>query len=112
MRRLAFDRLHYAAWGQVRRVAQPQVDMTRPDVPLQNLDVTPPTDLLNLLADLQANVVPQDRLPILRAEDDMTVHRMNRMADRRSSRMAGHRVASLLKASSEGEGVPYPRMRP
>ena len=53
--------------------------MIRPDVPLQNLDVTPPTDFLNLLADLQADVAPQDRLAILRAEDEMTVHHMNRM---------------------------------
>ena len=33
--------------------------MIRPHVPLQNLNVRPPTDLLNLLADLQADVAPR-----------------------------------------------------
>ncbi len=55
------------------------MDMIRPHVPLQDLDVRPSTDLLNLLADRLPDIAPQHQLPILRAEDEMTVHRMKRM---------------------------------
>ena len=80
MRRLPFDRLHHAARRQVRRDAQQQMDVIRTHVPLQNLDVVPATDALNLLAHLLPDVAAQARLPILRAEDDMAVHRMKRVS--------------------------------
>ncbi len=108
MRRLAFDRLHHAARGPVRRGTQQQVDILRPDGPLQNLDVTPPTVLLKLLAKLQAEVALQDRLAILRAHDEMTVHRMNRMGQ---PTVVAHGRLSCRKPP-ESEGVPHPRVRP
>ena len=53
--------------------------MTGPHVPLKNLDVLTPTDLLNLPPHLLADFAPKHRLAILRAEDAMTVHRVKRM---------------------------------
>lgn len=43
------------------------------------LEVTPQTEMLNLLAELQADVAQQDRLSILSSDDEMTVHGMNCM---------------------------------
>ena len=84
------------------------MDIIRPDVPLQNLDVTPPTVLLKLLADLEAEVAPQDKLAILRTETEMTVHRMNRMG---RPTVVAHGRPSCRKPP-EGERGPHPRVRP
>jgi hypothetical protein len=84
--RLALDRLHDTARRQMRRDAQQQVDVVRPDVALQDLDVLRPTDLSNQIA--QPYVPPKHRLAILRDEYEMVmqcIHTMTRL--RKSSKL-------------------------
>ena len=53
--------------------------MIRPHVALKDFDIVPATDLLNLLPHLLPDLTTQHRLAILRAEHEMTVHRVHRM---------------------------------
>ena len=63
----------------MRRDTQEQVDVIGPHVALKNFHVLPLTDLLNLLPHLLPDFASKHRLTILRAENEMTVHRMKRM---------------------------------
>ena len=56
MRGLPLDRLHHPARREVGRDAQQQMDMVRPHVPLQNLDVLTPTDFPNQIPHLCADL--------------------------------------------------------
>ena len=60
----------------MRRDTQEQMHVIGPHVALKNFYVLPLTDLLNLLSHLLSDFTPEHRLAILRAEDEMTVHRM------------------------------------
>ena len=53
--------------------------MIGPHVALKDFHILRSTDLLNLPTNLLSDVAAQHRLAILRAEHEMTVHRMNRM---------------------------------
>ena len=77
--RLALNRLHDPARRQVRRDAQQQMDMLRPDVPLDDLNVVRPADLPNQVAHLRADLPAQHRLAILRDEHEVIVQRIHRM---------------------------------
>ena len=59
MRRLAFNRLHDPTRRQVGGHAQQQMDMFRPHMALQNLNVERPTNLTNEIPHLRANVPHQ-----------------------------------------------------
>ena len=102
---LALDRLHDPARRQVRRDAEQQMDMFRPDVALDDLYVERPADLPNQITHLRANFPAQHRLPILRDEHEVVVQRIHRMGGSTILLHGADRIASLLKASPEGEGV-------
>ena len=78
IRRLAFDRLHHSTRRKIRRHAQHQVHMVWPDVTLDDLDLHRPTDLPNQVARTQPDVSSQDRLAVLRDENEMVVDLVDR----------------------------------
>jgi hypothetical protein len=77
--RLALDRLHDPTRRQMRRDAQQQMDMLRPDVPLHDLDVERPTNLADEIPHLPVNLAPQHRLAILRDQHEVIVQAIHRM---------------------------------
>src|SRR5712691_10937509 len=105
MGRLALDRLHDPARREVRRDAQKQMDMSRPDVTLQDLDVERPADLPNQIPNLRPDLSSQHRLAILRDEHEVVVQRIHRMGGSTIFAHGADRISSPLKASPEGEGV-------
>jgi len=76
-----------------------------PHMPLQNLDIQRPTNLTDQVADVGADFAAQHRLAILRDEDEVIVQRIDRVRRPTVLPHARQRIASLLKASPEGEGV-------
>ena len=89
----------------MRRHAQQQMHMLRPYVPLQNLDVLRSTNLPNQVAQFLPHLTAEHRLAILRDEHEMVVKAINGMGRSTILPHAGHRIASLLKASPKGEGI-------
>lgn len=86
MGRFPLDRLHHPARRKVGRGAQQQMDMIRPHMTLQDLDIVRSTDLTNQITELRPDVAPQHRLAILRDEHEMVVQRIDRMG--RSTQLA------------------------
>ncbi len=76
---LALYRLHDTTRREVRRDTQQQVDVIRPNVPLQNLYVMRSTDLPDQIPHLRANFTAEHRLAILRDEYEVVVQRIDRM---------------------------------
>src|SRR5262252_4958847 len=105
MRRLALDRLHDAARRQVRWRTQQQMHMIRPNMTLQNLNVVTAANLSNQVPYLRPHVPPQHRLAILRDEHEVIMQTINRVGGWTILAHARQRIASLLKASPEGEGI-------
>src|SRR5499427_7573348 len=105
MRRLALDRLHDAARRQVRWRTQQQMHMIRPNMTLQNLNVVTAANLSNQVPYLRPHVPPQHRLAILRDEHEVIMQTINRVGGSTILAHARQRIASLLKASPEGEGI-------
>jgi hypothetical protein len=91
---LALDRLHDATRRHMRRDTEEQMDMFRPDVTLQNLDVMRPTDFPDQVPHLSADITAEHRLAILRDEDEMVVQTINRMG---GSTVVAHGRASYRK---------------
>ena len=77
--RFPLYRLHHPARREVGRGAQQQMDMVRPHMALQNLDIVRSTDFPDQIANLCADVTPEHRLAILRDEHEMVVQRINSM---------------------------------
>ena len=105
VRGLSLDCLHDPARRQVGRHTQQQMHMVRPDVSLQNLNVLTPTDLPNQIPHLGPDLPTQHRLAILRDEHEVVMQRVHRMGGATILLHGADRIASLLKASPEGEGV-------
>jgi len=73
MGRLALNRLHHTARREMGRGTQQQMDMVRPHVPLENVDVLTATDFPNQIPHAVADLPHQHRLAILRGEHEMVV---------------------------------------
>ena len=91
--------------ARCRRDAEQQIDMVRPDVPLQDLDVERPTDLPNHVPHLRPDLAAQHRPAILRDEHEVILQRIHRVGGSTILAHGADRIASLVKASPEGEGV-------
>jgi hypothetical protein len=74
---LPLYRLHYTTRREVGWRTQQQVDIVGPHVPLQNLDVLTSTDFPDQIPHAVADLPRQDRLAILRGEDEVVVHTIN-----------------------------------
>ena len=79
MRGLPLDRLHDTARREVGRGAQQQMDMVRPNVPFENLDVLAATDFSDQIPHAVADLPHQHRLAILRGEHEMVVQTIDSM---------------------------------
>jgi hypothetical protein len=105
VRGLARDRLHDAARRQVRRDTHQQMNMIGTDVPLHDLDVVAPANLAKQVPHLRAHVAAEHRLAILRDEYEVIMQCINGMGGSTILAHRAERIASLLKASPEGEGI-------
>ena len=63
----------------MRRYLEQQMNVVRPDVAPEDLDVVRAADLPNQIAHLDRDVATEHRLAILRAEYEMVVQLMNGM---------------------------------
>jgi hypothetical protein len=75
--RLPLYRLHYTTRREVGWGAQQQMDMVGPHMPLDNLDVLTATDFPDQIPHGLADLSHQDRLAILRGEDEVVVQTIN-----------------------------------
>ena len=63
----------------MRRDAQQQMYVIRPNVPLQDLDIRTPANLPDQIAHRRANIAAQHRLAILRDKHEMVVQHIHRV---------------------------------
>ena len=79
MRTLALDRLHDAARREMGRDTDQQMDMVRPNVPFENLDILAATNLPDQVPQCLADLPTKNRLAILRGEHEVIVQAVHRM---------------------------------
>ena len=94
MRGLPLNRLHHTTRREMGWGTQQQMDMIRPHVPFENLDVLASTDLPDQIPQAPADLPAKHRLAILRDEHEVIVQAINRMG---GSPILGHRRASYRK---------------
>jgi len=107
---LALDRLHQATRRYMRWSADEKVHVVLPDRSPKDLDIMSPTDLADQIAHPDRHLSPQDRLAVLRREDEVVVQFMNGVRTSLILPHGGLRTASPLKAPPEGGGFHPPGM--